>query len=128
MSRVRGRGNKSTEIALASLLRRCRIKGWRRHPALPGTPDFAFREFRLAIFVDGCFWHGCPKHASLPASRRAFWLRKLAVNKARDRRVGQELRRRNWRILRIWQHELKNPERCLRRISTAIRKFQKRPF
>lgn len=66
MSRIRGRGNKETEIALLLLLRKHRITGWRRHPALFGRPDFAFAGHKLAVFVDGCFWHNCPKHFNVP--------------------------------------------------------------
>jgi DNA mismatch endonuclease (patch repair protein) len=125
MSRIRGRGNKDTELALARLLRANGIKGWRRHVVLkfkirssqkPArreprptgriTPDFVFRKARLAVFVDGCFWHGCPKHATKPANNRAFWKKKLAGNKIRDRVVNQTLRRTGWRVVRIWEHEL----------------------
>jgi DNA mismatch endonuclease, patch repair protein len=93
MSRIRGRGNKDTELALAKLLRRHRITGWRRHfeirKAESGKqkfkvrPDFVFRRERLAVFVDGCFWHGCPKHATKPKNNRVFWRRKLDGNKRR---------------------------------------------
>lgn len=107
MARVRGRGNKSTEERLARLFRQSGIKGWRRHLPLPGTPDFAFPKECLVIFVDGCFWHGCPRHATFPTTRRKFWLKKFADNKARDRRVNLALRRLGWRVLRIWEHELK---------------------
>lgn len=117
MSKVRSRGNKDTELALMKLFRLHRITGWRRHLKLPGTPDFAFPKRRLAVFVDGCFWHGCPKHATFPATRPAFWLRKFATNKARDRRVNRELRNLGWRVLRIWEHELKHPARCLARLA-----------
>ena len=122
MSRVRGRGNKATELALVELFRRHRIIGWRRHPAVFGKPDFIFRGLRLALFVDGCFWHGCPKHATTPASNRAFWRRKFAANKTRDRLVTRTLRQRGWRVLRIWEHELarKNEARLLRRIRVAL--------
>ena len=120
MGRVRGRGNKSTEEKLARLFRRAGIKGWRRHLRLPGTPDFAFPKRRLAVFVDGCFWHGCPKHATFPATRRAFWLKKFATNKARDRRVNRELRLRGWRVLRIWEHDLaRRGNACIRKIQAA---------
>ena len=64
MARVRGRGNKSTEEKLARLFGRAGIKGWRRHQDVFGRPDFLFRRERLAVFVDGCFWHVCPKHAT----------------------------------------------------------------
>ena len=121
MSRIRARGNLKTELALAKLLRQHRITGWRRHFKLFGNPDFVFQEYRLAIFVDGCFWHGCPKHASAPATNRAFWKKKLHQNKDRDRLVTRTLRKRGWHVLRIWQHELarKNKTRCLLR----VRKF-----
>lgn len=122
MSRIRGRGNRDTELALVSLFRRNCITGWRRHPDLFGTPDFVFRKQGLAIFVDGCFWHGCPKHSSLPANNRAFWKQKLFSNKARDRLVSRTLRKRGWRVLRIWEHDLihKNEARCIRRVQRAL--------
>src|SRR5208283_2270871 len=93
MSRIRSRGNKDTELALAKLFRRYNITGWRRNQPLFGKPDFVFPKFKLAIFVDGCFWHGCPKHATKPKNNRAFWYRKLSANKARDRLVNAALRR-----------------------------------
>ncbi|MEO7675363.1 MAG: very short patch repair endonuclease [Verrucomicrobiota bacterium] len=123
MSRVRGRGNKSTELALVAVFRQHQIKGWRRHQRIFGNPDFVFSKLRLAVFVDGCFWHGCPKHATQPASNRAFWKKKLTRNKTRDRLVKKTLRLRGWTVLRIWQHELvrKNETRLLRRINRAWR-------
>ncbi len=68
MSRIRGSGNKETELALISLFKRRRITGWRRNQKVFGKPDFVFRSVRVAVFVDGCFWHGCPKHGTLPAN------------------------------------------------------------
>ena len=122
MSRVRGRGNKATELALVALLRRYGITGWRRHVNIFGSPDFVFTKCRVAVFVDGCFWHGCAKHASHPMSNRAFWTAKLARNKARDLLVTRTLRKRGWRVLRVWQHELSrnNEQRLLRRLRKAI--------
>lgn len=122
MSRIRGRGNKNTEVALAKLLRANGITGWRRHQPVFGKPDFIFRKVRLAVFVDGCFWHGCPRHASIPKSNGAFWRRKLAANKARDRLVTRTLRARGWHVLRIWEHELarKNEARLMRRVRDAL--------
>src|SRR5712692_5194427 len=122
MSRVRGRGNKATELALVALLRRHRITGWRRHAHLFGSPDFVFAKSRVAVFVDGCFWHGCPKHATYPMSNQEFWMAKLARNRARDRLVLGTLKKRGWRVVRIWQHELsaKNEQRLLRRLRDAI--------
>jgi DNA mismatch endonuclease (patch repair protein) len=122
MSRVRGRGNKATELALVIFLRRHGIVGWRRHVHLFGSPDFVFVKGRVAVFVDGCFWHGCAKHASLPMSNQVFWAAKLARNKARDRLVMRTLRQRGWHVVRVWQHELspKNEQRLLRRLRDAI--------
>ena len=122
MSRVRSKGNRATEIRLLSLLRQAKIKGWRRDSPLFGHPDFFFPKERLAVFVDGCFWHGCPLHGTRPQTNRAFWRRKLARNAARDRLVKQELRASKWRVLRIWQHELsrKSEVRCVARIRRAL--------
>ncbi len=106
MAAIRGRGNKATEIRFAQLLRQGGITGWRRHLPLPGRPDFAFPQVRVAVFIDGCFWHGCPRHFKRPQSSQEFWDAKISVNKARDRRVGRELRRLGWRVIRIWEHAL----------------------
>lgn len=122
MSRVRGRGNKSTEQKLVMLLREAGLKGWRRHLRLPGTPDFAFPKLRLAIFVDGCFWHGCPHCYTRPSSNQEFWDSKLVDNRARDRRVNRDLRSRGWRVMRIWSHSLTNNEGAVvRRIEGALK-------
>jgi DNA mismatch endonuclease (patch repair protein) len=123
MSRIRGRGNKETELVLAKLLRVHGITGWRRHPPLFGRPDFLFRRERVVVFVDGCFWHGCPKHFNLPANNRPFWKKKFALNNTRDRLVTRTLRQQGWRVLRIWEHDLtKRPHACVRKIEAAIRR------
>lgn len=106
MSRIRGRGNKETERAFATVLRRHCIAGWRRHQPLFGKPDFTFRRSRVVVFVDGCFWHGCPKHSSMPANNRTFWKKKLSANKLRDRLVTRTLRRQGWLVIRLWEHDL----------------------
>jgi len=122
MSRIRGKGNKATEVALAKLLRANQIIGWRRHYAIEGKPDFAFQRHKLAIFVDGCFWHGCPKHATQPKWNKEFWQAKLEANKARDRRVNRLLRAKGWRVLRIWEHDLRKGREAtmVRRVHRAL--------
>ena len=120
MSRIRGRGNKDTELVLARILRSERIAGWRRHTALMGRPDFAFPRVRLAVFVDGCFWHGCPKHSTTPANNRAFWMKKLNSNRTRDRVVNRGLKNAGWRVLRIWEHDLLEPAKVMARIRRAL--------
>ncbi len=129
MARVRGRGNKTTEIALARLFRENKIAGWRRHRRLFGQPDFLFPKLRLAVFVDGCFWHSCPRHATTPATNRGFWKRKLAANRARDRLVGAVLRKRGWFVLRLWEHELSGRGKpgAIRRVRAAVRARSKQP-
>src|ERR1700722_5078463 len=122
MSRVRDRNNQATELSLIALFRQHRITGWRRRGRVFGKPDFLFPNNRLAVFVDGCFWHGCPRHASQPATNRSFWCAKLARNKARDRLVTRTLKLNGWRVLRIWQHDLKrrNQASAVRRIREAL--------
>lgn len=122
MSRIRGRGNKDTEVALAKFFRHHKIAGWRRNQKVFGKPDFIFPKLKIAVFVDGCFWHGCPKHGTQPKNNRLFWQKKLENNKARDRLVTRMLRGEGWRVLRIWEHELarKNQPRLLKRIERKI--------
>lgn len=106
MSRIRGHGNKETELALIKLFRQHGITGWRRHRPIFGKPDFVFPKQKVAVFVDGCFWHACPKHYKMPANNRAFWEKKFATNKARDRLVTRHLRNSGWCVIRIWEHRL----------------------
>ena len=119
MARIRSRGNARTELALVRIFRAFRITGWRRQivlsceapasqsrPNFQVRPDFIFPKLRLAVFVDGCFWHGCPEHGTKPKGNAAFWRKKLTANVARDRRADRALRRSGWRVLRIWEHEL----------------------
>jgi DNA mismatch endonuclease (patch repair protein) len=106
----------------AALVRRGIPQPSTTNPQLAVRPDFVFRKSRTAIFVDGCFWHGCPRHATKPANNRAFWRRKLAGNKKRDALVTRTLRRAGWRVFRIWEHELakKNEARLVRRIRRLL--------
>ena len=120
MAAIRSRGNKATELRLASILRAARITGWWRHQPLPGHPDFIFRHQRLAVFVDGCFWHGCRWHCRMPKSRTAFWNPKIARNKKRDHAVRFLLRKHGWRVLRLWEHSLADPVRTLQKLQAAL--------
>ena len=120
MAAIRSTGNKATELKLAAMLRAAGITGWRRRQPLPGRPDFVFHATRLALFVDGCFWHGCRWHCRMPKSRRAYWNPKIARNKARDKAVGIALRKRGWRVLRIWEHSLRDPLRILANLQAIL--------
>lgn len=106
MARIRSSGNRDTELRMIALFREHRITGWRRSWPVFGRPDFVFPTHRLAVFVDGCFWHCCPRHSTIPTGNRTFWEAKLAANRARDRRVNRTLRKMGWRVLRIWEHDL----------------------
>ncbi len=106
MSRIRSLGNRSTELKLIAIFRATRITGWRRRQQLTGKPDFVFRELKLCVFVDGCFWHGCPKCYRRPATNQDFWDAKVQRNRERDHLVNKELRRLGWKVLRIWEHQL----------------------
>lgn len=120
MSRIPSRGNKTTEARFASLLRAEHISGWRRHIDLIGRPDFSFKEARLAVFVDGCFWHGCRKCKKFPKSNEAFWTQKIAYNRKRASEVNRELRREGWSVLRIWEHQLLSPDKVIARIRELL--------
>jgi DNA mismatch endonuclease (patch repair protein) len=117
MASIRSKDNAATERVLLKLLRDARISGWRRHLDLPGKPDFVFPLSRLAIFIDGCFWHGCPRCYRLPGDNRPYWKRKLLSNRLRDRTRTRELRSGNWRVLRIWEHSLKSEAGRIRVLS-----------
>jgi DNA mismatch endonuclease (patch repair protein) len=120
MAKVKSRENRSTELRLIQIFKEFKITGWRRRVAVFGSPDFVFREARLAVFVDGCFWHGCPVHGSLPDSNQLFWIRKLNQNKKRDLLVSRELRNAGWLVIRIWHHELKNPKSVASRVRRLL--------
>ena len=125
MAEIKGRYNKSTEIKLVQLLRSSRIKGWRRHLKLPGNPDFTFRKERVCIFVDGCFWHGCPKHYHLPKSNVEFWKEKIKKNRERDARINKELKEKGYAVVRIWECEMREADKVLKKIQKALRNTRK---
>lgn len=125
MRLIRSHGNKATELRLIELFRAQRIVGWRRNQKLFGSPDFVFRKQRVCLFVDGCFWHGCPKHGTRPKQNRRFWDAKLGRNRERDREVNRELRRGGWLVLRIWQHELRRTDLVFRRVTRILEKSRR---
>ena len=127
MAAIRSRGNRDTELKLAGILRKHGIKGWRRHRPLPGKPDFVFHRERLAVFVDGCFWHGCRWHCRMPQDNRAYWQRKISRNIERDRATTRLLRSLGWKVLRLWGHSLRDAESVTRLINSELSSsFKKR--
>jgi DNA mismatch endonuclease (patch repair protein) len=124
MARIRGSGNKDTELQMIRLFRAQRMNGWRRNARVFGKPDFVFPAPRIALFVDGCFWHrhkGC-KFSYTPKSRNEFWLPKFEQNVARDRLVTRTLRKAGWRVVRIWECQLtrKKQLRVVRRLKIVL--------
>jgi DNA mismatch endonuclease (patch repair protein) len=110
MAAIRSTGNRATELKLAAIFRAHGITGWRRCQRLPGKPDFVFRKQRLAVFVDGCFWHGCRWHCRMPESNCDYWQLKINRNKQRDRATTKQLRQAGWHVLRFWEHALQSHE------------------
>lgn len=107
MSRIRSSGTKPEKV-LRRLLRavfgplvRYNVR------SLPGTPDVVVRSVKLAVFMDGCYWHGCPLHFRPPSTRSRFWIEKIRRNEARDHRTRSELRRSGWKVWVVWEHDLK---------------------
>lgn len=136
MATIKSRGNKSTEVYLANLFKNAGIKGWRRHwkikqrkkigiRVIRVRPDFVFRREKVAIFIDGCFWHGCKLHYIAPTSNSDFWKNKVGGNRSRDCRVDKWLRSKGWRVLRFWEHSLRRPSRLLTAVCEALKRGQK---
>ncbi|RMH24522.1 MAG: very short patch repair endonuclease [Planctomycetota bacterium] len=121
MRRVRARDT-SCELALRRALHARGLR-YRLRIDLPGRPDVVFVAARVAVFVDGCFWHGCPEHCRRPASNRDYWRAKIERNMARDARVTRELSAAGWRVVRLWEHEVgASPARCAARVEGIVRR------
>ena len=122
MSHIRYKENKDTEIKLIQILRNNKITGWRRNQPIFGKPDFVFPKQKVALFVDGCFWHVCPYHCNFPKNNEEFWRKKLHNNIDRDLLVNQTLVTKGWKVIRFWEHELKDPDKVANRINTILNK------
>jgi DNA mismatch endonuclease (patch repair protein) len=119
MARVRNKNTKPETILRKALW--SQGLRYRLRPRLPGTPDLAFIRFKVAVFVDGCFWHGCPSHYTKPIKNADFWSKKLQENTTRDRRVDEELRSLGWTVIRVWGHEVKeDPLAAATRIGKTV--------
>ncbi|MCI0406183.1 MAG: very short patch repair endonuclease [candidate division Zixibacteria bacterium] len=123
MSSIHGKGNRTTEWGLRARLMSAGISGWRVNATdVTGKPDFVFDESKVAVFIDGCFWHGCKKCRNIPASNRNFWLKKINRNRHRDKQVTRLLRKSGWKTVRFFEHSLRRePKKCVE----AIRSLNK---
>lgn len=120
MSRIKGK-NTGPEVKLRKLLYANRIRGYRVHYDLPGKPDIVFVKKKLAIFIDGYFWHKCPVCFQEPETRKEFWMKKIQSNVDRDKKVDEQLKNDGWTVIRIWEHEIrKDPEKAVRKIITQL--------
>jgi len=132
MSKVRGKDNKSTEQALVKLFMLNKITGWQKQGKIEGNPDFWFPKLKLAVFVDGCFWHKCPKCKRFPKTNKNFWLEKINRNHKRDLKINKLLRSQNYEVVRIWEHELKNkqiiPNRLIKKLNLLSHKLNEKNY
>jgi DNA mismatch endonuclease, patch repair protein len=120
MSRIKGK-NTSLEKIFRKSISALNIRGYRLHVKIPGRPDIYFPSRRIAVFVDGCFWHGCPRCDSRPATNKRFWRDKIEKNRRRDETVRSELRKAGIKSVRFWGHEVKgNPGRCALRLQKVL--------
>lgn len=113
MKKVRSRNNKSTELKLIQVFRENSIKGWRRGYPVKGHPDFVFLDKKIAVFVDGCFWHGHNCRNTRPADNADYWTKKRERNMKHDKEITELFEKRGWRGIRIWECELKKKNRDL---------------
>lgn len=122
MASVKSKGSKSTERRLRAAIVKLGLRGWRMNVSeVQGKPDFLFPKYRLVVFVDGCFWHGCPKHYRRPSTSQSYWDAKVARNVARDKHNRSILRKQGWQVIRFWEHEVAlSPTKCALRIATKI--------
>lgn len=121
MRRVKGRDT-SVELLLRKALWAEGLHGYRLDvKRLPGRPDVVFGPLKVALFVDGCFWHGCPRHCRMPSSNRAYWEKKIGRNVERDKISAATLREQGWRVIRFWEHQVrKDPGHLARRVGRVL--------
>lgn len=124
MSRIKAR-NTGPELRLRRTLYKTGVRGYRLSYDLPGKPDLVFIRKRLAVFIDGCFWHKCPIHFVRPETRTEFWINKIDGNVRRDGAVNAKLKEAGWRVLRFWEHEIReNPEKVALAITGCLNATQ----
>lgn len=122
MSKVRSKNNKSTELKLIQLFKENHIVGWKRNYPVKGHPDFVFLDKKIAVFVDGCFWHGHDCRNTRPSDNADYWKKKRERNMKHDKEITELFERRGWIVIRIWECEMKkkNREKLISRLKTEF--------
>lgn len=122
MRQIKSKKNKSTEIRLIEIFKKNKVTGWKRNYPVRGHPDFVFLKCRIAVFVDGCFWHGHDCRNTRPETNKEFWQKKRERNIKHDQEITELFEKRGWTVVRIWECELKrnNYENALRRITDHL--------
>ncbi|MDE0518092.1 MAG: very short patch repair endonuclease [Bdellovibrionales bacterium] len=119
MSQIKSKNTKP-EIAIRKLIWK---KGYRYRigHGLMGKPDMVFPFYGIAVFIDGCFWHGCSKNCRMPSSNVRYWKQKISGNKKRDKRINRQLKKEGWKVIRIWEHDIKkNPKKMATKILNSL--------
>lgn len=120
MSMIKGK-NTQPEIILRKIISAAGLRGYRLHYKLTGKPDIVFPGRKIAVFIDGCFWHKCPECFVKPGTNKKFWNEKIDSNVKRDKVVNAELKSKGWKVLRIWEHELRKEKIIKRKILDKIK-------
>ena len=122
MSKVRSKNNKSTELKLIQLFKENHIVGWKRNYPVKGHPDFVLLDKKIAVFVDGCFWHGHDCRNTRPSDNADYWKKKRERNMKHDKEITELFERRGWIVIRIWECEMKkkNREKLISRLKTEF--------
>ena len=122
MSKVRSKNNRSTELKLIQLFKENHIVGWKRNYPVKGHPDFVFLDKKIAVFVDGCFWHGHDCRNTRPSDNADYWKKKRERNMKHDKEITELFERRGWIVIRIWECEMKkkNREKLISRLKTEF--------
>jgi DNA mismatch endonuclease (patch repair protein) len=134
MRAIRSRGNRTTEARLRGGMVRSGIRGWTLHSKqIFGVPDFFFRDCKMAVFVDGCFWHGCPRCGHIPKTNAAYWVNKIERNKARDVAVNRVLVSSDFTVVRFWECEIRKSlpaciDRLAAKVESKLRRRKNRPI
>ncbi|MBD5145387.1 MAG: DNA mismatch endonuclease Vsr [Ruminococcus sp.] len=116
MKKVRSNNNKSTELKLIQIFKENNIHGWRRNYKVKGHPDFVFLDKRIAVFVDGCFWHGHDCRNTRPKDNEDYWAKKRERNIKHDKEITEYFEKRGWTVIRIWECELSNKSQNINNI------------